>query len=61
MLNYMIRNVYRQTLKPINKAMTIIPDSYYSKDFFDIEFQKIFKKSWVAIGYTNQLDKYNVS
>jgi choline monooxygenase len=51
---------YIQTNKNIEKALTIRPDSYYNDDFFKIEKEQIFKKSWVAVGYTNELEKNNI-
>ncbi len=48
---------YKNTLCDINKAVTILPDVYKNKTFFDNEKDKIFKQSWIPLGYTNQFNE----
>ena len=61
LFNYNDKNIYSNTLKEINKATTILPEVYKNKDFFYEEKNKIFKQSWIPIGYTNQLnEKINI-
>ena len=58
---YNDKNLYSKTIGEINKATTILPEVYRKKDFFNEEKDKIFKKSWIPLGYTNQFnDKTNI-
>jgi len=57
---YNKRSTYLDTLRNIDNAYTLIPNSYYCSNFFNIEKDKIFKKGWIPIGYTNQLDTSNI-
>jgi choline monooxygenase len=37
--------------------MSLPPEVYYSSDYFDAEKQQVFGKSWVCVGYTQQLER----
>ena len=37
--------------------MTLIPDAYTSREFFEIEREKVFAASWVVVGFTSQVQK----
>jgi len=50
-------DTYRQIRLPVNKASTLIPDAYTSENFFALEQEKIFVKSWVAVGCLPQVSK----
>ena len=48
------KKTYSQTLQNIDTAMSINPMAYYSKDYYETEKLKIFKKGWIHVGYTNE-------
>tara|TARA_B100000945_G_scaffold118833_1_gene94480 strand:- start:2104 stop:2553 length:450 start_codon:yes stop_codon:yes gene_type:complete len=48
---------YHKIRLPVDQASTLIPDAYTSDDFFAIEKEKIFAKSWVAVGCLQQVSK----
>lgn len=58
--NFTNINTYNNTLLSTEKALTILPEVYFNKEFYEIEKNLIFKNSWVPIGYTNQLDENNI-
>ena len=37
--------------------MTLIPDAYTSREFFEIEREKVFAASWVVVGFTSQVEE----
>ena len=57
---YMTPKAYEKTTKPIEHALTIRPDSYKNKAFFDLEKKRIFQSKPIPIGYTNELDDNNI-
>jgi choline monooxygenase len=48
---------YRHTRVPVDLAVTLIPDAYTSREFFEIEREKVFATSWVVVGFTSQVQK----
>ena len=46
---------YRATRLPVDRATTLVPDAYRSPDFFEVERERVFSKSWVCVGYTAQV------
>jgi phenylpropionate dioxygenase-like ring-hydroxylating dioxygenase large terminal subunit len=38
-------------------ATTLIPDAYRSAEFYELEQERIFAKSWVCVGYTSQVQE----
>jgi choline monooxygenase len=51
---------YRNTLKPIDNALSITPETYYDHEYYKVEKEKLFKNNWVAIGYTNELNNHTM-
>ena len=47
---------YWETRLPVDLAVTLIPDAYTSPDFFDLERERVFASSWVAIGTADQVE-----
>jgi nitrite reductase/ring-hydroxylating ferredoxin subunit len=45
------------TRVPVGLAVTLIPDAYTSRKFFEIEREKVFATSWVVVGFTPQVQK----
>ncbi len=48
---------YRQTRLPVDLASTLTPDAYTREDFFGLEQERVFAKSWIAVGLTSQLKR----
>jgi choline monooxygenase len=61
---WLLEETYAQTRKALDESMSLPPDVYYSSEYFDAEKQQVFGKSWVCVGYTQQLERpggmYNV-
>lgn len=47
---------YRETRLPVDLAATLIPDAYTSAEFFELERERVFAASWVAVGTTDQVE-----
>ncbi len=37
---------YRHTRVPVDVAVTLIPDAYSSREFFELERERVFASSW---------------
>lgn len=48
---------YKQTRVPVDLASTLLPEAYTSEEFFAIEQERVFAKSWVPVGCTSQVEK----
>src|SRR3712207_2409421 len=55
--DYTREETYKHTRAPVNLAVTLIPDAYTSRDFFELEREKVFASSWVVVGFTSQVQK----
>lgn len=47
---------YRRTRLPVDLASTLLPDAYTSRDFFDIERERVFATSWIAVGCASEIE-----
>ena len=54
---YTKEETYIPTRAPVDLAVTLLPDAYTSREFFDIEREKVFAKSWTPVGCTSQVEK----
>ncbi|TCJ19965.1 aromatic ring-hydroxylating dioxygenase subunit alpha [Rubrobacter taiwanensis] len=54
---YIKEETYRHTRAPVDLAVTLIPDAYTSHEFFEIERERVFAKSWVVVGFASQVEK----
>jgi choline monooxygenase len=54
-IDYCREATYAQTRAPVSLAATLIPEAYRCPDFYRIEQEKLWAKSWVCVGYTQQL------
>jgi choline monooxygenase len=50
-------DTYKSTRLPVDLASTLLPEAYTSEEFFAIEQEKVFAKSWIAIGCTSQVEE----
>ncbi|PSK89427.1 choline monooxygenase [Murinocardiopsis flavida] len=48
---------YRSSRVPVEFATTLLPAAYTSQEFHDIERERVFANSWVAVGTTCQVEK----
>jgi phenylpropionate dioxygenase-like ring-hydroxylating dioxygenase large terminal subunit len=55
--DYTREETYRHTRVPVDLAVTLIPDAYSSREFFELEREKVFASSWVVVGFTSQVQK----
>jgi choline monooxygenase len=53
--DYTKEETYRHTRAPVDLAVTLIPDAYTSQEFYDLEQEKVFARSWVVVGCTSQV------
>lgn len=52
---YTSEHTYRNTRLPVERAMTLIPDAYRTREFYDIEQERVWSHGWVCVGYTSQV------
>jgi choline monooxygenase len=52
---YTKEETYRHTRAPVDLAVTLLPEAYTSPEFYEIERERVFATSWVAVGCTSQL------
>lgn len=55
MSRYTERTTYAKTRLPVDEAVTLIPDAYRSEEFFRVEQERVWSRSWVAVGYECQI------
>jgi len=55
--DYTKEETYKPTRAPVDLAVTLLPDAYTSKEFFEIERERVFAKSWIPVGCTSQVDE----
>ena len=46
---------YAATRLPVDLATTLIPDAYRSDEFYRLEQERVWSRSWVAVGYGCQI------
>jgi choline monooxygenase len=46
---------YRHTRAPVDVAVTLIPDAYSSREFFELERERVFASSWIVVGFASQV------
>ena len=46
---------YAATRRPVDLAQTLTPEAYRSDAFFEVERERVFGKSWVAVGCSAQV------
>ena len=47
---YLQKKTYKKTRLPTEKAVSLIPDAYTEKEFFELENKQIFRRYWVCAG-----------
>jgi choline monooxygenase len=55
MSQYTNPSTYTATRSPVEQSVTLIPDAYRSDEFFRIEQERVWSRSWVAVGYGCQI------
>src|SRR4051794_4293060 len=46
---------YAATRLPVNAASTLIPDAYVSGEFYELEQERVFARSWVPVCVTDEV------
>lgn len=46
---------YAKTRQHVDKAVTLIPESYRCEEFYQFERERVWARSWVAVGYACQI------
>ena len=52
---YLSRDTYVNTTCEIEDALSLFPEVYMDDNFFRLENERVFKKSWVCVGHSDQL------
>jgi choline monooxygenase len=55
MPDYLAPETYASLRLPVEQATTLLPDAYSNSTFFAQERDRIWRKSWVAVGYESQV------
>ena len=51
-----LREQLAATMRPLNEAHTLPPHCYTSREFYELEVQKIFMKEWLGVGRVDQIE-----
>ncbi len=54
---YTREETYLATREPVSRARTLLPDAYRTQEFYDLEQDLVFRKGWVCVGYTSQVQE----
>ena len=52
---YLQKKTYKKTRLPTEKAVSLIPDAYTEKEFFELENKQIFRRYWVCAGVVSSV------
>jgi phenylpropionate dioxygenase-like ring-hydroxylating dioxygenase large terminal subunit len=55
MPDYLSSKTYASLRLPVEQATTLLPEAYRDPEFFALEHERIWQKSWVAVAYSSQL------
>ncbi|MGQ0635096.1 MAG: aromatic ring-hydroxylating oxygenase subunit alpha, partial [Planctomycetaceae bacterium] len=55
MTDYSRPELYAPLRRPVEQALTLIPESYFAPEFFAQERERVWRQSWVAVGYQSQV------
>jgi len=53
--DYTREETYRYTRAPVEAALTLLPEAYTSRAFYELEQERVFGNSWVAVGLASQV------
>jgi choline monooxygenase len=54
---FTLEETYRDTRLGVDRALTLNPEAYRSREYHDVERERVFSQGWVCVGYTSQLDR----
>jgi len=54
-MDYTDERLYQLTRGPVERAQTLNPVAYRSGDYYPVELDRVWSKSWVCVGYTSQV------
>ncbi|MBE9100410.1 aromatic ring-hydroxylating oxygenase subunit alpha [Vacuolonema iberomarrocanum] len=55
--DYTCEATYAQTRQPLRQATSLIADAYRNQEFYELEQERVFATSWVAVGYAEQVEQ----
>jgi choline monooxygenase len=53
--DYQAPESYASLRRPVEQATTLLPEAYGNAQFFEVERLRIWRRSWVAVGYASQV------
>jgi len=53
--NFLDRETFKSTLRPVEESHSLLPAAYSDPHFFELEKEKVFNRAWVCAGYTTEL------
>jgi choline monooxygenase len=53
--DYTKEETYRYTRAPVESALTLLPEAYTSEAFYELEQERVFGNTWVAVGLASQV------
>ena len=56
-VDYTAAETYAALRRGVEQAVTLIPDAYRSEEFFEIERERVWSKSWVTVGYATDIPR----
>src|SRR5688572_8176079 len=48
---------YAPLRRDVEQAVTLIPDAYRDGEFFRIEQERVWSRSWVVVGYASEIPR----
>jgi choline monooxygenase len=54
-MDFTNEETYRLTRLPVQLAHTLNPEAYRSSEYYRLEQERVFGRSWVCVGYTSQV------
>ncbi len=55
-MDYLSEDTYAATRLPVEAATTLLPAAYHADDFFAVEMERVWARSWVAVAMAQELD-----
>lgn len=53
---FTFEETYRATRPPVERASTLTPEAYRSREYYSIEQERVYSGGWACVGYTSQVE-----